>query len=189
MWRRWFQRSRKPFSTPTRQGSRTRLGWEVLEDRTVPSAPTIAITDGVGPAPAGSLDLAFGGGDGIASGLTQGPLSSIIDAVQVLPDGRILGGGVVGLDFGLFVVDAEGAPDPSFGSNGVATADFDGLFDAINAIALAPGGKIVAAGGAGDNRFDDFAALARFHGDGTLDTSFDSDGRVVLDLGEGADVF
>jgi len=195
MWQRWFQRTRKPVTTKTRAGKRTRLtGWEVLEDRTVPSAPTIAITDGVSVPPAGALDLTFGGGDGIVTGFAE-PFLSRIEALQVLPDGRILGVGTRAAennsrgDFALFVLDADGVPDPNFGSDGVATANFDGFLSFGVRTALAPDGKIVAVGATGPEGPDfDRMALARFHADGTLDDTFDSDGRVVLDLAEGVDV-
>jgi uncharacterized delta-60 repeat protein len=71
--------------------------------------------------------------------------------------------------------------DQAFGTGGRVTTDF-GTPAAAHALAPALGGKFVAAGGAGD----DFA-LARYLPDGTLDTSFDGDGRLTTDIG-GEDV-
>src|SRR5213079_2085507 len=51
-------------------------------------------------------------------------------------------------------------------------------FDFANGVALAPAGKIVAAGfGGGD------FAVVRYNRDGSLDQSFGSDGEVLTDFG------
>ncbi|MGB7274056.1 MAG: delta-60 repeat domain-containing protein, partial [Geitlerinemataceae cyanobacterium] len=56
--------------------------------------------------------------------------------------------------------------------------NFDVLTTVSDALALQPDDKIVIAGGT-----DGDVALARFNGDGSLDTSFDEDGKVVADFG------
>src|SRR3990172_6011894 len=74
-----------------------------------------------------------------------------------------------------------GSPDPTFGVNGIVTTDFDnGSNDVGNAIALQPDGKIVVAGYGG--QFIGFT-LARYNSDGSLDTTFDGDGKVAADFG------
>lgn len=71
---------------------------------------------------------------------------------------------------------APGDLDPSFGSGGRVLTNFTSDFDLAAAVAIQPDGKIVAAGSIEfENRF----ALARYEPDGTLDSSFDGDGRVI----------
>jgi uncharacterized delta-60 repeat protein len=67
----------------------------------------------------------------------------------------------------------SGALDPSFGTGGRVITTF-AADAAASAVAVQVDGKIVAAGGAGA----DFA-LARYNTDGTLDTSFSTNGKVT----------
>ena len=52
------------------------------------------------------------------------------------------------------------------------------------AVAIQPDGKIIVAGYANNGANDDFAA-ARYNTDGSLDTTFDGDGRVTTAIGGG----
>ena len=71
---------------------------------------------------------------------------------------------------------APGDLDPSFGSGGRVLTNFTSDFDLAAAVAIQPDGKIVATGSIEfENRF----ALARYEPDGTLDSSFDGDGKVI----------
>src|SRR5438128_601110 len=79
--------------------------------------------------------------------------------------------------------DSAGALDPTFGAGGKVMTNFDSAHDAALAVALQADGKIIAAGQsqqAGGN-FD--FALARYTGDGVLDGSFGSGGKVITDFG------
>ncbi|MGQ0591609.1 MAG: hypothetical protein ACT4QB_02890 [Gammaproteobacteria bacterium] len=80
---------------------------------------------------------------------------------------------------------APGELDRSFSADGGVLTDFGG-FEGASAVVAQPDGKLVAAGTAsiGGNR--DFA-LARYHPDGSLDTSFGSGGLVLTNFGDGAD--
>src|SRR5262249_6556928 len=86
---------------------------------------------------------------------------------------------------------SAGAPDPSFGVNGIVTTAFpNNTNDGALAVAIYPSagtpndGKIIAAG---DSRsttntlLQDFA-LARYNPDSSPDNSFDGDGKVVTDV-------
>jgi len=61
--------------------------------------------------------------------------------------------------------------------------NFGGRFDLANAIVIQSDGKIIAAGVSTPNSSgnSDFA-LARYNEDGTLDTSFGSDGKMTTDF-------
>jgi uncharacterized delta-60 repeat protein len=77
---------------------------------------------------------------------------------------------------------AEGARDSSFGSSGVVTTNFStSEFERAFAMAVQPDGKIVVAG-AGSFDSSVKIALARYRTNGSLDTTFDGDGKVVTDF-------
>ena len=78
---------------------------------------------------------------------------------------------------------AAGMLDTTFGAGGKVTTDFGGI-EFARAVALQSDGKIVTAGygnfpGGGTNQ--NFA-LARYNSNGSLDTSFDGDGKVTTDF-------
>jgi len=79
------------------------------------------------------------------------------------------------LDLPVPALAAPGDLDPSFDGDGKVLTDFRG-FENVNALAVQPDGKLVAAGG---NLF----ALARYNPDGSLDRSFGGDGRVRSNVG------
>ena len=141
------------------------------------------VGDGVPPAqaqdaPAGGLDPAFATDGTITIDVGYG---TSIYATEVLADGKILALGNIGGNFGLTRHVSTGPLDTSFGSNGRITTDFGGN-EYGRAMVIQSDGKIVAAGHSGG----DFA-LARYNPDGSLDTSFDSDGKVVTDFSSGTD--
>ena len=80
---------------------------------------------------------------------------------------------------------AQGAGelDTSFDGDGKVLTDFGGP-DEGWAVAVQGDGKIVMAGSTTTGTAVDFA-LARYNADGSLDTSFDGDGKVVTDFGGG----
>jgi len=76
----------------------------------------------------------------------------------------------------------EGSLDPAFDTDGTLATAIGADNDVVRAIAVQPDGKIVAAGYVSDGVYSDFA-LARYNPDGSLDTSFSSDGRRTTDFG------
>lgn len=78
---------------------------------------------------------------------------------------------------------APGTLDASFGNGGIVITDFDSQIDEANAIAIQSDGKILVAGVAkitGNN--NDFA-IVRYNTDGTLDSSFGSNGKTTTNFG------
>ena len=93
----------------------------------------------------GSLDTAFGAGGKV---VVEGQWSAGYDLLR-LPDGTLALGGYVGeTDFGLALFDASGKPLPGFGTDGILRTAYGLYKDRINALALQPDGRIVAAGSA-----------------------------------------
>jgi uncharacterized delta-60 repeat protein len=81
--------------------------------------------------------------------------------------------------------NANGTLDTSFNGDGKLTTDF-GESDAGLSVAVQSDGKIVVAGTSG-SIYADFA-VARYNADGTLDTSFSSDGKLTTDFGTRFDI-
>jgi uncharacterized delta-60 repeat protein len=77
-------------------------------------------------------------------------------------------------DFAVLRFKADGSLDPSFSGDGVATTDFGSPSEAL-AVALQPDQKIVVAGKVGQSDL----AMARYNPDGSLDLTFDTDGKVI----------
>jgi uncharacterized delta-60 repeat protein len=80
-------------------------------------------------------------------------------------------------DDGSFTPMLAGDLDATFGNEGRVTTDFFGRNDVANAVTLQPDGKIIAAGFASMNGSSGFS-LARYNADGSLDSSFGTDGKV-----------
>ena len=73
------------------------------------------------------------------------------------------------------------ALDTTFDGDGKVTTDFFGAPDYGHALALQPDGKLIIAGYTYNGGIADFA-LARYNPDGSLDTSFDGDGKLTTDF-------
>lgn len=89
-------------------------------------------------------------------------------------------------DFALVRYNTNGTLDSSFGKDGIVTTAIGSSNDQISSMILQQDGRIVVAGNSYYNRSYDFA-LARYNIDGTLDTSFDSDGKQVTGFGNNSD--
>jgi uncharacterized delta-60 repeat protein len=84
-------------------------------------------------------------------------------------------------DFGVVRLLADGGPDAAFGTGGTVMTDFQGRFDDAYDVALQTDGKIVVVGSSSLNGFSDMAA-ARYLPNGSLDTSLDGDGKLIVQL-------
>lgn len=140
------------------------------------------------------------------------PAPTSIDTDQAIgsaiqSDGKIILVGVAqadddgNYDFAVTRLNADGSLDTTFGTNGKKVIAFDlgGLdangkktmdLDAATSVALQADGKIVIGGYAQRDAFGNFDfAVVRLNTDGSLDTTFSSDGKAVVafDLGGGGD--
>lgn len=93
------------------------------------------------------------------------------NAIVRQADGKFVIGGSANDDFALIRLNLDGSLDNTFGSNGVSLTNFTGSRDIINSLVIQETGNIVAAGVAGQGRFD-FVALARYDTNGQLDATF-----------------
>jgi len=137
----------------------------------------------------GSLDTSL---DGDGKVITDFNPEDFGFAVALQPDGKIILAGSSShsndRDFALLRYNRDGSPDSTFDSDGKVMTDFGGVYDDSEAIVLQPDGRIVLAGHSGNTREDprgDFA-LARYNTGGSLDTTFDLDGKVTTDFNSGS---
>jgi uncharacterized delta-60 repeat protein len=126
----------------------------------------------------GSLDATFdpGGPDGDGQRVYTGLQPSSPAATLVQPDGRIVLVGASGVGITASRLTSSGAPDgTTFEYAGDDNSDF------VHAAALAPDGKIVAAGdSATSGSTDRDSVVARFSADGSVDKSFAGTGLTEL---------
>ncbi len=133
----------------------------------------------------GNLDTTFNPPNGVAvydsGNLDEGW------AVAVQSDGKIVVAGYTdnGADDDVLVLryNANGSLDTSFGTNGVVTYD-SGNDDYGTGVAIQSDGKIVVAGERQMGMWMTFGVLVlRYNANGTLDTSFGTNGVVTYDSG------
>src|SRR5215213_1161685 len=131
----------------------------------------------------GALDVSFGTGGKVTT--DTGGADNEILAVAIQADGKIVAAGYSSNgaddDFTLARYNANGTLDSSFGTGGIVKTNFNNSFDYSEAVLIQTDGKIVAAGYSFNGSFYDFA-LARYNSDGSLDTSFDEDGKVSTSI-------
>jgi uncharacterized delta-60 repeat protein len=151
------------------------------------AAATVALLPAVAGAAPGDLDPTFGAG-----GKQAFPFAGVPNEVLVQPDGKILLAGMdANLDFAVWRLTPDGALDRSFDGDGSVEIGLGGQ-DEIEAATLQPDGKIVVAGTthsppalAGATRLGYDIAIARLNTDGSLDKTFNPEGRA----GGGTKVF
>ena len=129
--------------------------------------------------PDGAPDPAFGSGGYVSHRFGAGAFT-IGHAIALQPDGKVLVGGTAdNIDrpgdavWFLARYTAAGALDGTFGAGGVAKLDVSPVNqETVNAILVQPDGRIMAAGGADNDRLH----VARYLTTGALDPSFASAG-------------
>jgi uncharacterized delta-60 repeat protein len=137
----------------------------------------------------GSADPSFG-----ANGKVATAFSTFLDeanAVAVQSDGKIVAAGYTNsssnADFAIARYNSNGSLDTSFGNLGKVITPIGNLGDIIYGLAIQSDGKLVAAGTSSNGANIDFA-LARYNPDGTLDNSFGNGGKIILPIGNNADI-
>lgn len=134
----------------------------------------------------GTLDTTFSG-DGRASFDIGNQSDTVYDLIQQ-PDGKLLvvgsaqmnrASGISDTDIALARLNTDGSLDTGFGNNGVTVISVaNNADDEGRSIALQSDGKIVVAGHSRTSSTFDFMVV-RCNSDGSLDTSFDTDGKVT----------
>lgn len=136
----------------------------------------------------GSLDTTFNTTGKITTPI--GPANNSAFSMAIQGDGKIIAAGFANNgsndDFALARYNSDGSLDTSFDSDGQVTTAMGPGNDAIRSIVIQSDGKILAVGNASNGTNFDFA-IARYNANGSLDTSFDTDGKLLTPIGSGAD--
>lgn len=130
----------------------------------------------------GNLDASFSGDGEVTTHLGQ---YSHANAVTLQADKKILVAGFTDNDFFVVRYNVNGSLDTRFSKDGKVITDI-GLtnhassseYDSATALAVQTDGKILVAG-----RSNGDGALVRYNTNGSLDTNFSGDGKVITDLG------
>ncbi|TXH49953.1 MAG: hypothetical protein E6Q87_03830, partial [Cellvibrionales bacterium] len=135
----------------------------------------------------GSLDETFGE-QGIVTmgfGTKDDTCLSIIqqaDDKLVVAGEAAMSNGNDKADFALARFNADGSLDSSFGTGGKVTTDFGGTTNNGRSVIQLADGKLLMAG------YSDYNfALTRYNTDGSLDTTFDADGKLFVDIASDRD--
>ena len=144
--------------------------------------------------PDGSLDNSFGGG------IVNTPIGNsqdIAHSVAIQTDGKIVVAGstcsgvgtfgCTGFSFAVVRYNPDGSLDTSFNGTGIVSTPAGNSDSGASDLAIQADGKIVVAGisgnfhagGSGNGNF----AIVRYNPDGSLDTSFNSSGKVITQVG------
>lgn len=132
----------------------------------------------------GIMDNSFGSGGKITTAI--GTSWDVGFSIAIQNDGKILvaGESKIGnyVNFALVRYNSNGNLDNTFGNGGKVITDFGAATNAYGAsVAIQTDSKIVVAG-TNKNGIREFA-LVRYNSNGTLDNTFDSDGKITTAIG------
>lgn len=144
----------------------------------------------------GSIDTSFGNNGSVMTDLykyyNNNTRSGTVYAIKVQPDGKILIHGAAISDTGSEAIimryNSNGSIDYTFGTSGKVTCN-SGPVDSGNTLILQPDGKIVVLGiqwtQPRANVWNTQFVVERYNDNGSKDTAFGTDGRVVTIFGSG----
>lgn len=139
----------------------------------------------------GILDRDFGSHGQMLFRFSDPGTDDFAVSAALQPDGKIVIVGVSNLsgqsegfkDFAIARLNTDGTLDKTFGNGGKVKTNFPWVVstaaDTAYSLIIQPDGKLMV-GGMSENRM----AMARYNSDGSLDTSFDGDGKMVYDIPE-----
>ncbi|HVO74281.1 MAG TPA: T9SS type A sorting domain-containing protein [Ignavibacteriaceae bacterium] len=139
--------------------------------------------------PNGALDNTFGTNGVVLTKIDSSDADA--NSLVIQNDGKIVVAGYdtendIFYDFMLARYNSNGAPDNTFGTNGIVITPIGLLSGIANSLSFQSDGKIVAAGNSGVSNF----TLVRYNLNGTLDDSFGINGIVANKIGDnGANIF
>ncbi|MBT1701439.1 T9SS type A sorting domain-containing protein [Fulvivirgaceae bacterium PWU4] len=136
--------------------------------------------------PDGAIDNNFGGGDGKVimpmgvQGYNDQPSDVAVDAAgNIFMAGFAFNG--TNHDFAVLKLKPSGSPDPSFNGDGRLLLDF-GFSEYVTDLLLDKNGRIYLIGQAANGNYYDFTII-RLKADGTLDATFNGNGKLFVSIG------
>jgi uncharacterized delta-60 repeat protein len=137
----------------------------------------------------GSPDTGFGTGGIVTTPVGGG--NDYANALGIQPDGKIVVAGYSyngsDYDFALVRYNANGSLDTGFGTGGKVITPIGSGYDEAYALGIQPDGRIVAAGYSASGGNYNFAVV-RYNANGSLDTAFGTDGKVITPVGSGHNI-
>lgn len=131
----------------------------------------------------GSLDTDFGN-EGIA--ILDNGLAEIGKAIAIQNDGKIIIAGDAEDQFAMARVNPDGSIDTDFGTDGWVGTVFT-EWSYVNGMGISPDGEIVLTGMTIDAYGDWKMAVTKYDNSGNLDTSFGTNGQLILSVGNDYD--
>ncbi len=143
----------------------------------------------------GTVDTEFGDNGKVVTDF-QNLYYEHINSLALQEDGKIVAGGLhkptrlgANQKFAIARYNEEGSLDASFGDSGKVITDLSSRAEEIRSIAIQDDGKIIAVGAANVFYFiESDMAVARYNTNGTLDTEFGDDGKVIIKFDELASI-
>lgn len=142
-----------------------------------------------------NYDTGFGNGgnsygDLVDPNMNMGSYNDNAFCAALQSDGKILVAGSANTssangDFAVMRLNGNGTLDYSFGNNGKTIVNIGNGVEEVRSIAIQSDGKILLAGSTMGTGYD--FALVRLNSTGSLDNSFDGDGKVTTNIGAGDD--
>jgi uncharacterized delta-60 repeat protein len=136
----------------------------------------------------GSLDTTFDTDGKVTTAVGSG--TDVATSVVLQSDGKIVVAGYSyngsNYDFAVVRYNTNGSLDTTFDTDGKVTTAIGSSTDRATSVVLQSDGKIVVAGWSYNGSNNDFAVV-RYNIDGSLDTTFDTDGKVTTAVGLGED--
>jgi uncharacterized delta-60 repeat protein len=133
----------------------------------------------------GSLDPSFGTG-GIT--VTSVPFHSTdVRDIVLQPDGKVVTTGVLNNPTSVIMLvryNTDGSLDQSFGNGGIVETNVRNSIDSGNSITIQADGRLLVAGGSAIPGGTD-SVVARYNPDGSVDTTFGSNGFVITNYNVG----
>ena len=131
----------------------------------------------------GTLDKDFGVNGFVTTESETGNYAEA-NSIAIYDDDKIVVAGTTTEDFVVAKYLPDGAPDNSFGGNGIVTTDVKGEVDMAHGVVIQNDGKIVVSGEAGGCLGQSFA-IVRYKANGDLDDTFGTKGIVTTEVGDG----
>jgi uncharacterized delta-60 repeat protein len=126
----------------------------------------------------GTSDNTFGSSGVLTISSISGVSINNLNDVAIQSNGKIVVAGLANnTDFAVIRINADGTFDLGFSGDGLQTTNFTVSSDVAKAVGIQPDGKIVVGG---DNNSD--FLIARYSSTGTLDNTFDTDGRQTVNF-------
>ncbi len=130
----------------------------------------------------GTLDTTFNGGGIVTTDI--GGNNDYAHSVIQLANGKLLVAGNTDYVFALTRYNTDGTLDTTFKSTGKVTTDISAYTEYAYSVIEQTDGKLVVAGSSGQSA--DFT-LVRYYAGGSLDTTFNGNGKVITPIGSAGD--